>query len=129
MTTPKKKRAKPYSANNASRKKLEAEGWSVTVVEQTIPRCFIKRDAFHFGDLLCCAPSRGILMVQATGGGNGPARGAKIRQEPLAALWLASGGRIQVHDWRKRAGQKDRVCVILEIQKAPATGWAATRES
>lgn len=115
---PKKKRAKNFAANNESRKMLEAAGWSVAVVEQRIPHCFITRDAFGFADLICCAPHRGILAVQVTGGGNGPARIAKIRQEARAGIWLTAPARIQVHDWRKRAGQKTRECVIVEITAA-----------
>jgi hypothetical protein len=114
---PKKKRAKPFNANAATEKRLTAEGWTCTRVEQRIPHCFITRDDFNIGDILCCSPTRGIMLVQATGGGHGPNRAAKVRQEPRHAIWLASGGRIQVWDWRKRAGQKDRVCMILEIQK------------
>jgi hypothetical protein len=116
--TIKKKRAKPFAANNASRKKLEASGWTVTVVEQRIPGTFITRDAYNFSDLLCCSPTRGILLVQATGGtglGNFNARVAKVKAEPKAAIWLASGGRIQVHGWQKVRGVKQRVCRELEV--------------
>lgn len=109
------KRKKPFAANNASTKMLEAAGWTVCTVEQRIPHCFITRDAFGFGDLIAISPSRGIMAVQATGGGNGPSRIAKIKAEPRAAIWLASGGRIQVHDWRKRAKQTERECVVVEI--------------
>jgi hypothetical protein len=115
--TMKPKRAKPFAANLASTKLLESQGWTCCTVEQTIPRCFIKRDAFNFADILCCSPSRGIMLVQATGGGNGPSRIAKIKGEARAGIWLASGGRIQVHDWRKRAGRKERECVCVEITK------------
>jgi hypothetical protein len=111
----KPKRAKPFAANSASIKRLESEGWTCTLVEQRIPHCFITRDAFGFGDILCCSPTRGIMLVQATGGGNGAARVRKILNEPRAGLWLASGGRIVVHDWVKVKGQKDRVCQIQTI--------------
>lgn len=111
------KRAKPFAANRASIKKLEAEGWTCCTVEQRLPHCFITRDAYNFGDILACSPLRGIMLVQATGGGNGPARIAKIKAEAKAGIWLASGGRIIVHDWRKRAGQKQRECVVFEIVK------------
>ena len=117
MKPPTKKRAKPFAANNASRKMLEEAGWTVSITEQTIPHCFIKRDTYGFGDLLACSPTRGIMLVQATGGGNGTKRAEKTRLEPRHAIWLASGGRIQIHDWRKRAGQKERVCMVLEITK------------
>lgn len=113
----KPKRAKPFAANLASTKLLESQGWTCQTVEQTIPHTFIKRDAFGFGDILACSPTRGIMLVQATGGGNGPSRVAKIKAEPRAAIWLASGGRILVMDWKKRAGQTKRECVMVEIAK------------
>lgn len=106
-----------FAANNASKKLLEADGWTVGICEQRIPHCFITRDLFGFSDLIAVCPRRGIMAVQATGGGNGPARVAKVRLEARAGIWLAAGGRIQVHDWRKRAGQTVRECVIVEIQK------------
>ena len=108
---------KPFAANLASAKMLEADGWTVERVEQTIPHTFIKRDFAGFADLIAFSPTRGILAVQATGGGNMTKRAIKTRQEPRSALWLASGGRIQIHDWRKRAGQKQRHCEVLEITK------------
>ena len=111
------KRKKPFAANLASRKALEADGWTVCTVEQTIPHCFIKRDAYGFADLLACSPSRGIMLVQATAGGNGPARLRKIKANANAGIWLGSNGRIQIHDWRKRAGVKARECVVLELTK------------
>jgi len=113
----KPKRAKPFAANLASTKMLEAEGWTVGTVEQRIPHTFITRDLFGFLDLMAMAPSRGLMGVQATGGGNMAARVAKIRLEARAGIWLASGGRIQVHDWVKVKGQKTRHCKILEITK------------
>ena len=113
----KTKRKKPFAANNASRKKLESEGWTCSTVEQTIPHYFIKRDCYGFGDILACSPTRGIMLVQATGGGNLSTRAEKTRLEPRHAIWLASGGRIQIHDWVKRANQKQRECRILEITK------------
>lgn len=114
------KRKKPFAAGLASRKMLEADGWTVTVVEQRIPHCFITRDAFGFGDLLCCSPTRGIMLVQATGGtstSNFNARIAKTKAEPRHAIWLASGGRIQVHSWEKRSDTKGRIFRMMEITK------------
>lgn len=111
-------RKKPFAANNASRKALESDGWTVAPVEQTIPHCFIKRDCYNFADLLACSPTRGIMLVQATGGkstSNFHARVAKIKAEPKAAIWLASGGRIQVHSW-EGVGSK-RECRVFEVLK------------
>lgn len=102
---------------------LEEQGWTCSVVEQVVPHCFIKRDCFGFADLLCCSPSRGIMLVQVTGGtstSNFHSRVEKVKAEPRHAIWLASGGRIQVHSWEKRAGTKQRSCRILEITKMDA---------
>jgi hypothetical protein len=114
----KPKRKKPFAANNASLKQLEADGWTCTMVEQRIPHTFITRDAFGFADILACSPTRGIMLVQVTGGAstsNFHARVAKTKAEPRHALWLAAGGRIQIHSWEgKGAG---RECRVLELQK------------
>lgn len=114
----KPKRKKAFAANNASVKKLTGEGWTCSVTEQTIPHCFIKRDTYGFGDILCCSPTRGIMLVQATGGAstsNFHARVAKLKAEPRHAIWLASGGRIVVHSWEGKGS--NRVCRVLEITK------------
>ena len=113
----KTKRKKPFAANREAIKILESQGWTCETVEKRLPHCFITKDAFGFGDILAISPTRGILMIQATGGGNGSTRAIKIRQEPRHAIWLAAGGRIQVWDFVKRAGQKQRDCKILEITK------------
>jgi len=105
----KPKRRKPFAANNASRKHLEAQGWTVTTVEQRIPHCFITKDAFGFGDLLIAKPSGGIVLVQVTGDastGNFHKRIAKIKAEPRAGIWLASGGKILVHSWEGKGNNR-----------------------
>ena len=108
-----------FSANNASKKALEADGWTCCMVEHQIPHTFITRDAFGFGDILACSPTKGIMLVQSTGstgGGNMAARITKTKADPRHAIWLASGGRIQVHCWTRRAKQKERECRVLEIR-------------
>ena len=114
----KTKRKKPFAANNASMKMLEREGWTCFVVEQRIPHTFITRDVFGFADILAMSPSRGIMLVQVTGhasSSNFHARVAKTKAEPRHAIWIASGGRIQVHSWEGKG--KDRKCRIMEIEK------------
>lgn len=115
----KPKRAKPYSAMNASRKMLEAEGWLFGVTEQTIKtgKIVFKRDLFGFCDAVCLSPTRGIVFLQSTGGGNMAARVAKIKENPNHAIALACGIRIIVHDWVKRAGKTQRECRVFEITK------------
>ncbi len=112
------KRAKPFAATNASKKMMEAEGWCVGVVEQRIPHCFITRDYLGFADMICCNPRMGIMAVQVTGGpskSNGNARIAKIKAEARAAIWLASGGRIQVHNWIGKGSKRE--CAVIEIER------------
>jgi 2-polyprenyl-6-methoxyphenol hydroxylase-like FAD-dependent oxidoreductase len=112
----KTKRKKPFSANRASFNALEKDGWTVGVVEQRIPHCFITRDLFGFADLIAVSPARGIMAVQVTGGAstsNFHARVAKTKAEPRHAIWLASGGRIQVHSWEGKG--KTRELRVLEI--------------
>lgn len=97
---------------------LRNDAWTVQIVERWNPFAKVRQDMFGFIDLVAMSPSRGILAVQTTSGGNVSARVEKIRQEPRAALWLASGGRIQVHGWRKvgaKGTRKTWECRILEI--------------
>jgi len=116
--TPNRRRKKPFAATLESKRHFEALGYKVGVVEQVIPYTFIKRDFFGFADLIVAKPENGIIAVQVTGGGNLPSRAAKIKAEPRALVWLQSGGKIIIHDWRKRAGEKQRVCIGLEITAA-----------
>ena len=107
---------KKFSATNASRKMLEADGWTVGAVEQVIPHTFIKRDLFGFGDLIAVSPTRGIMIVQTTADvstSNANKRVDKIKGEPRSAIWLASKGRIQVHSWQGRGAHRE--CVVREI--------------
>lgn len=118
----KSKRKKPFAATNASMKLLAEEGWTCFVVEQRIPKTFITRDVFGFADILAMSPSRGIMLVQVTGGkstSNFNARVTKIKAEPRHAIWLASKGRIQVHSWQQKAGAKERYLNRLEITIQP----------
>lgn len=112
------KRKKPFAANNASRLKLEAEGWTCGVVEQSVktPTMTFKRDFMGFADLICFSPSRGVMAVQATGGAstsNLHQRVAKVKAEPRHAIALASGVRIQVHNWKGKGS--NRICEVVEI--------------
>lgn len=111
------KRKKPFRANLASTKALEDDGWTVATVENRIPHTFITRDLFNFADLLAVSPSRGVMLVQVTGGSNMAARVEKVKAEPRHAICLAAGIRIQVHCWVKRAKKKERECRVLEITK------------
>lgn len=88
---------------------LRKLGFIADVVERRLPRCFITRDAFGFGDILAARPGVGIVLIQATGGsGNFAKRKAKILAEPRAVEWIASGGRIEVWGWNKQGPRGKR---------------------
>ncbi len=113
-----KKRRKAFNATSRAVKHLEADGWTVGVVESRIPHTFITRDFLGFADLVACSPSRGIMAVQVTGGAgssNRNARIAKIKAEARAAIWLASGGRIRVMSYEGKGNERE--LVEMEILK------------
>lgn len=112
------KRAKPFAASRESIKHLEADGWTCWSVEKVVPYMFLKIDCFNFGDILAISPSRGIAMVQSTGGkgiSNFNARLEKIKSIPYHAIWLAAGGRIILHSWEGVG--KVRELRSMEIKK------------
>ena len=123
----KPKRKKPFPATLASRKMLESDNWTVGTVESQIPHTFIRRDLYGFADLIAMSPTRGIMLVQVTGSignrSNFLARVRKIKASAEAGIWLASGGRIQVHSWETEpmegwmSAMRGRFCRILEIGK------------
>ena len=91
---------------NLSRKFLEADGWHVELVEQTIRtgRIVFKRDLFGFGDLLALKDGE-TLLVQTTSYSNAPARVKKITDSPLLPVVRKAGWGIHVHGWRKKEGE------------------------
>jgi hypothetical protein len=82
-------------------------GWIAQVVEQTIPRTFIKRDLFGIIDIVAITDA-GILGIQATSGTNHAARVAKARLEPRLTRWLEEGARFEVWSWAKRGNRGER---------------------
>jgi hypothetical protein len=127
----KPKRKKPFAAKRASINALESEGWTCWDVESRIPHTFITRDCFGFADILAMSPTRGIMLVQATGStdstNNYHAHVRKVKAEPRHAIWLACGGRIQIHSHEKVAGKKERICRIMEVLKeSPVINEPAT---
>lgn len=93
-------------------KLLRSRGWQAQVVERWNPHSKTRLDLFGFGDVIACIahatfPTEGIVeyggikLVQSTTLAHVGARVAKIIAEPKARVWLESGGRIEVHGWRK----------------------------
>jgi hypothetical protein len=117
------------SAETQSR--LRRLGYLADPVERWLPNVGpegkgIRRDLWHFGDVLAVHPGRReFLIVQATSLPNVGARVAKAKGRPELALWLAAGGRFEVHGWAKRSGlwvpkvvevrAEDLADVVLEV--------------
>lgn len=106
----KRKRAKPFNATGRAVKDLEADNWTVGIVEQRIPHTFITRDFLGCFDLIAVSSSRGIMAVQVTGGSsksNFNARVAKVKAEARAGIWLAAGGRIRVMSYEGKGSVRE----------------------
>jgi len=83
-------------------------GMQAGITERWNPHAHIRQDLFGFVDVIACSPGHGIVAIQATSGSHVAHRIAKIRDEPRAFAWLASGGRIWVIGWSKRGARGKR---------------------
>lgn len=101
---PKTKRKRMGKSPNArSLAWLRSFGWTACIVEQTVPGCFLKRDAFGLADIMCFDGMPGTLYVQAT---TETHLGDHMRKaEEIAALrtMLERGNRFEIHVFGKRA--------------------------
>lgn len=85
-----------------TRKYYEGHGFTVAKVEFHNHFSGHKHDLYGFADYLCCNGIDPIIACQTTSYGADYVRVRKILAEPRALLWLASGGRIIVHGWRRK---------------------------
>lgn len=91
-------------------------GWTCQVVERWNSFAKVRVDLFGFIDLVAMDGSS-IIGIQATSGSNVSARLEKIRGNPKSSEWLASGGRLFIHGWRKLAKTRRWECREIEITK------------
>jgi hypothetical protein len=85
---------------------LRHAGFLAAVVERWVPHANLRRDLWHFADVLAVHPRDGIfLLVQVTSAGHLAHRLAKAKHRPELAAWLRAGGRFEVHGWREHAGR------------------------
>lgn len=91
MTTP----------NQRSKDLLEAEGFSVALVERYNSWSRTRHDLFGFADLLAVGHGQ-TLAIQATSDSNVAARRKKLSACEAVPLCLAAGWKIEVHGWAKR---------------------------
>lgn len=79
---------------------LRRSGYLAETVERWLPRINVRRDLFHFADVIAChAVREEIVLVQATSISNIAARLAKAQGRPELRTWLAAGGRFLVMGW------------------------------
>ena len=92
-----------WTEKTRSERWLIERGWTVGNVETRFPHSFVTTDLYGYADLQAMRKDCPHLHVQATSnnGGNMSARRLKIEAEPRAALWLGTGGAIEVHAWNK----------------------------
>ena len=100
-------------------------GWTAQVVEQTIPRTFIKRDLFGVIDIIAVTPQGQIIGIQATSGTNHSARVSKAIAEPRVVPWLRAGGFVEIWSWSKQGKQGKRKRWTLRIQSIGISGEKA----
>lgn len=85
-----------------SLKLLRSRGYLAGVVEQTVPKTFIKRDLYGFIDILAIHPDTGeTLAVQTTSADNVSHRARKIGDHENLPTVRAAGWTLHIHGWRK----------------------------
>jgi hypothetical protein len=68
-----------------------------------IPGKSVKRDLFHFADVLAVHPrQRVFLLVQCTSADHVADRLAKAKERRELETWLRAGGQFEVHGWNRR---------------------------
>lgn len=83
-----------------SLKKLRDEGYEPWIVERYNSFSQTRLDLWNALDIIAIN-GRDVVGVQTTSGANLAQRVAKLRQNPLMPLILASGIRVELHGWRK----------------------------
>lgn len=112
MPPAKKRRKKRVTPTQRTLAECRKRGWVAQVVEQTIPRVFIKRDLFGCIDIVAITPT-GILGIQAaagrreSGGGDIASHRTKILNEPRIKLWIEAGAAFELWSWSDQ-GKRSR---------------------
>lgn len=87
--------------NQRSKELLEAEGYTVALVEKYNSWSQARHDLFGFADLLAVGNGE-TVAIQATTDSNLAARRTKLNECDAVPLCLAVGWRIEIHGWAKR---------------------------
>lgn len=95
---------------------LRKEGYSAWIVEKWNPFAHIRQDLFGIIDIVAIkAGTVGVLGVQCTSMGNGPARVKKARESDYLGIWLDSANLFQVWEWGKQGKREERKLWMLKI--------------
>ena len=82
-------------------------GYTCQVVEHFNSFSHRRVDLFHFIDIVAIKDGEtGVLGIQTTSKTNMGARIQKIKEEPIAKIWLSAGNRIMVDGWEKNKSGK-----------------------
>lgn len=92
------------SPTQLSKRHLEADGWTVAIVERWNPHARIRQDLFGFIDLLAIRSGE-TLAVQTTSAPHVAERVTKIGDSPLVGAVREAGWSIVVHGWSKKANR------------------------
>jgi len=94
--------------------RLRRCGFMSAVVEKWLRKIDRRQDLWGFADVIACHPREGFLLVQTTSAAHVGDRLAKAKARPELAIWLAAGGRFEVHGWARRAGGWR--CRVVEVR-------------
>lgn len=90
------------SPTQRSKAHMEAQGYTVDIVEHWIPWAKRRKDLYGFIDLLCVGDGE-TVAVQTTSGSNVSARVKKISEHENVGAVRKAGWKILVHGWRRNS--------------------------
>ena len=93
------------SPTSRTLKLLRDRGYRCAVVEQTIPKTFIKRDLYGCWDILAIRDGE-TMAVQVTSGSNLSHRAKKIAEAESTPEVRKCGWTLMIHGWRKNSKGK-----------------------
>ena len=119
----------PLSPVSLTLRLLRRRGFLCDTTERWVPKANVRRDLFQAFDVVGLHPDvRGVLGVQVTVLRCLSARVRKLRSLATVAAWLASGNRVELHGWCKRAGRWHVKRVVLtDTDLAPVVVEAPRR--
>lgn len=93
------------SNDTRTRTELESRGYTYWKTEYWNHYARKRKDLIGCLDAIGLKPGSPILGVQTTSRGNVSSRLVKIKDQPLARLWLETGNSIEIHGWDQPNGK------------------------